>query len=163
MRTEKLSRDRQRRFTDKFDETDLSLLPGAQHRLLKAWLTNSTQKRSWKTLLDITMKTVGRDQIELAELLAESLVARGVAVIEERFERSIWQPIALVWRNYETLCAALGLTTRTVRLANFSTAWTSAQHIEWQQTALADAYQTLCAMPSDKGQVRLSLLLKLNE
>jgi len=159
MHIESISRDKRRRYTDAFDPNALILLSGALRKLLLEWLKSSAHTRRWETLLT----TAGPARIELAEALIQSLIDCGAAILEERFERSNWLPTTLVWRDYETLCAALGLTTPNVQRAAFDNAWAAAQHKDWQCEALAGAYQTLHAAPADKGPLRLALLIKLND
>jgi hypothetical protein len=161
MRTETLARDRRRRFSDAFDAAALALLPGPQRALLFAWLKGKAQTRRWDTLLEVA----GKEQIavEAAEALACTLAECGAATLEEHFERSVWKLAALVWRDYEALCAALGLKTQAVQRTAFSIVWSEAQQIEWQHAALSDACRALREAPPDRGQARLQLLIRLND
>jgi hypothetical protein len=159
MRTEAVSRDKRSRFSEPFDARVLSLLPTNQRALLKEWLKSSAPTRRWEALL----KLAGAERIEIAESLAQALTACGAVTLEERFERGAWHATVLAWRDYEALCAALGLTTRNVLRDAFALAWKAANNIEWHSTALCDAWQALHDAPPDKGQTRLALLLKLNE
>ena len=161
MRTEGISRDRQRRFADLFDKEALTLLPGQQRALLQEWLKSDAQMRRWDTLLKAAVSK--RIDVETAESLAEMLAGCGAAVLEERFEAPAWRPVALVWRDYEALCAALGLKTQAVQRAALAAAWFAAQEVDWQHAALAEAYQALANATAEKGQTRLSLLMSLND
>lgn len=159
MRTEAVSRDKRRRFVDTFDAGALRLLPAAQRALLGEWLKSGSLSRRWDALL----KLAGAERIEIAESLAQTLTACGAATLEERFERGAWHPAVLAWQDYESLCATLGLTTRSVLRDAFSLAWNEAGNIEWHSAELGDAWQALHEAPPDKGRARLALLVKLNE
>lgn len=158
MRVESISRDKRRRLSDTFDAQALSLLPSEQRILLKEWLKNSAQTRRWDALL----KQAGPGRIEMAEMLADALAACGAALLEERFERAAWRTTTLIWRDYESLCAAMGMTTRVARRIAFSSAWDAAQNTAWHYAALSDAYLALRDAPPEWGKSRLDLLIKLN-
>lgn len=155
-----IGRDRRRRVADSFDAKGFALLPGSQHALLLEWLKKSTvPKRRWDSLLLLA----GPARIELAEALAKFLLDCGAIMLEEKLAHGSWQPITLIWRDYEQLCQVLGLRTRAVRNADFSELWEAARAIDWQSDELAQAWQDLRQGPPDKCQARLALLIKLND
>jgi hypothetical protein len=159
LRIEPISRNKQRRSCDKFTSTTLPLLPAAQRDLLKEWLKSSTPARSWTALLRIA----GSMRIETAESLMEALIVNGAAAVEERFGNAHWQPMKLIWQDYEALCAAIGLATASTKRHAFFAAWDAVQSTVWQNGALEVAYHSLRDGQPERGQLRLGLLLSLNE
>jgi DNA topoisomerase VI subunit A len=156
--TEKLSSSRQRRWIAAFDTGALTLLPGPQHALLLKWLKSSAERRNWDGLLKLA-----DTQVELAESLSQSLFDCGAAAREEELKYAIWQPLALIWRDYESLCRAIGVTTRNTLSATITASWHAAQHVVWQRASLANAYQALNGAHTEKDAGRLVLLRKINE
>jgi hypothetical protein len=163
MRIEQITHDRRRCLSDVFDANALALLPGAQRALLGHWLKSKAQKPKWDTLLKIAIDRGGLGQIDVADSLVQFLAESGAVILEQRRERSAWKNSALLWRDYEALNAALGLTTSASRRAAFDAEWDAAKHIEWQRSVLADACRSLSNMPPDQGRARLTLLIKLND
>ncbi|HJV80996.1 hypothetical protein [Noviherbaspirillum sp.] len=145
--------------SDTFDAQALSLLPSEQRALLKEWLKSSAPTRRWDALL----KQAGTQRIETAEMLADALAACGAAILEEHFERAVWRTKTLIWRDYESLCAAMGMTTRAARRIAFSSAWDATQNTVWRHAALSDAYLALRDASSERSESRLALLTKLNQ
>jgi DNA topoisomerase VI subunit A len=155
---DKLSNNRQRRKLSAFDSAALASLPRPQRALLLKWLKSSAERRNWDGLL----RLVGSD-IDVAESLSQALFDCGAAAREEELKSGIWHPVALIWSDYETLCGAVGMTTRNTLSATITASWQASQHVVWQRARLADAYQSLQNSYTEKDAARLLLLAKVNE
>ena len=159
LRIEAVSRNKRRRTAECVDLGALPLLPPEQRALLREWLKNDRKTRKWDSLL----KIADQPRIEIAESLAFSLAANGLAILEERLVHSVWVPEALTWPDYEALCASFGMSTRAVKRNAFSDAWATAAELEWHSADLSEACNALRDAAPDKGLARLGLLCKLNE
>lgn len=80
-------------------------LRGIEKELLTEWARRSSKKPKWLTLLD----AAGTDRLELASVLAEKLVERGIARLQEQLRDAVRRPTQLAWLDLPALQLALGL------------------------------------------------------
>lgn len=88
-------------------------LAAEERALLGDWARGSAGKRPWMSLL----QQAGIERLELAERLADRLLALGVCTLTERFAKGRWERQDLQWRELPALQTELGLPTAAARQA----------------------------------------------